>query len=80
VKRYALAVALLAACVIGLLLYHQPARVIAAAEAAKQKWEYKSATALEDKDLNRLGDEGWELVAVTVDKGGGYYYFFKRAK
>ncbi|HMO80884.1 MAG TPA: hypothetical protein PKD24_08830 [Pyrinomonadaceae bacterium] len=30
-----------------------------------QKWEYKTADELlDDKAMNELGEEGWELVAV----------------
>jgi hypothetical protein len=30
--------------------------------------------------LNRLGGQGWELVAVEHDKGGMDRYIFKRPK
>lgn len=81
VKQYALAVAMLTACAIGLLLHHQPARVIGAPEAAKQKWEYKKGAWLDEAEMNKLGDQGWELVAVTPDKDWSIrHYVFKRAK
>jgi hypothetical protein len=97
VKRYALAALVLAGCALGLLLYHQPPRATGAAEAAKQKWEYKQVQWQEvwkagggedlnklDKDcsvgLSQLGDEGWELVAVSSSKDGIEKYVFKRPK
>ncbi|HSB11211.1 MAG TPA: hypothetical protein VLM38_17110 [Blastocatellia bacterium] len=51
------------------------------------EWEYKisfDANANNEKRLNELGTQGWELVGVrtTVFNGqttGGHYYF-KRAK
>jgi hypothetical protein len=99
-KLYALTPVLLTTCAIGLLMYHQPATVIGAPEAAKQKWEYKrinyvdlntlgGAPLLGDENkflaagLNKLGDEGWELVAgetSTKRDEGFVYYVFKRAK
>lgn len=48
------------------------------------KWEYLSgdadrlATATfesEQKLLDRLGSDGWELIAVTVYNHGPWYYF-----
>jgi hypothetical protein len=97
VKRYALAALVLAACALGLLLYHQPPRATGAAAAAKQKWEYMQVRSSEmfkagggedvnnwDKDcsagLSKLGDEGWELVAVSSTKDGLERYVFKRPK
>ncbi|MDQ1611385.1 MAG: hypothetical protein QOG00_1316 [Pyrinomonadaceae bacterium] len=44
-----------------------------------QKWEYKMIDSyrLEESELNRLGDEGWELVIYSYD---GSYFIFKRPK
>jgi hypothetical protein len=85
VKRYALAAVLLAACGIGLLASRQPAAVVAAPEAAKPRWEYMELVDLQfpkDSDkLGKLGDEGWELVAVASDKDGNITHaIFKRPK
>ena len=32
------------------------------------------------KKLNELGDNGWELVGVTVTNYGGETFYFKREK
>lgn len=53
-----------------------------------QKWEYKSVdkswvTVSEDK-MNKLGNEGWELVAIETQEVSGQTtqvrYVFKRPK
>jgi hypothetical protein len=49
-----------------------------AAPPAPQKWEYKYASKF--NDLNKLGDEGWELVAVTEYNGVASTFYLKRAK
>jgi starvation-inducible outer membrane lipoprotein len=48
------------------------------------KWEYKeielpSGTASESQ-LNKLGDQGWSVVAATVSTRGIPLYVLKRAK
>lgn len=44
-----------------------------------QEWEYKIAESLDESDLNELGEDGWELVAVTSnDSGSPLYFYFKR--
>jgi hypothetical protein len=80
----------LAACALGLLLYHQPPRATGGAAAATPKWEYKQVDVTEllgdpatfknlPINLNKLGEEGWELVAVGPSKDGGIsQYVFKR--
>jgi hypothetical protein len=44
-----------------------------------QKWEYKTTERLNEDAMNKLGEEGWELVAA-VDTGYSSYLFFKRPK
>lgn len=54
-----------------------------------QKWEYL-VRAMKDEPsgtaaMNELGDEGWELIAITHgplerDWVCRYYYYFKRPK
>jgi hypothetical protein len=41
-----------------------------------QKWEYKKVSfSAEEKELNELGAQGWELAAAN-----DYYLIFKRPK
>jgi len=45
-----------------------------------QKWEYKVLDAANENQLNELGAEGWELIAVTIDSYNGVRRFYlKRA-
>ena len=42
-------------------------------------WQYKVLEAnCDEKQLNRLGAEGWELVAVDASRGDYVRAFFKR--
>jgi len=49
-----------------------------------QKWEYKIVFGTGNKDIslekeiNRLGNQGWELVSVTENSDDVYSLFFKR--
>lgn len=44
-----------------------------------QKWEYLVTENAVESKLNRLGQEGWELVAVTFnDSGSSRTFYFKR--
>lgn len=48
-----------------------------------EKWEYKvvsSLTPMSEKDLNKMGQEGWELVQVVVLALTSSKHFFKRRK
>ncbi len=55
---------------------------------ARQTWEYKEfRSPVGEKELNELGAQGWELVAVlenlSISAGSGYgrpTYYLKRAK
>lgn len=48
------------------------------------KWEYKihfhhkSSITQDEAELNRLGEEGWELVEVCKSNYGGARLYFKR--
>lgn len=46
------------------------------------KWEYKQAFDLDEKSLNKIGFDGWELVSVTAHRGSYIKnfteYIFKR--
>jgi hypothetical protein len=43
----------------------------------RQQWEYKVGA--NAADLNKLGEDGWELVATTASQNA-YQYYFKRPK
>lgn len=69
---------------IGLLLIvviSIPALLQAEQQKSKAKivWEYKTAEELTDKDMNQLGEEGWELAA-TVFNGSSARFYYKRLK
>jgi len=40
----------------------------------RARWEYKFVRQLGEKQANQLGDEGWELAAISTG------YWFKRPK
>ena len=43
------------------------------------KWEYKKTGVLDEISMNRLGKEGWELVAaIGFSSGATATMFFKR--
>lgn len=55
--------------------------------AVSLAWEYKVVRTLDEKGMNELGSQGWELVAavdnVNLNNGNGYsspIYYFKRAR
>ncbi|MBL8208020.1 MAG: hypothetical protein JNM09_27550, partial [Blastocatellia bacterium] len=46
-----------------------------------QRWEYKTVYNVSEADLDKLGDEGWELVASAFNPGpNSLYYTLKRPK
>ncbi|MCI0387202.1 MAG: hypothetical protein MOB07_00295 [Acidobacteria bacterium] len=52
----------------------------ATAQTQAEKWEYKIVNICRDSrdsELNKLGDLGWELVAVTISDGSCPAYYFK---
>lgn len=50
-------------------------------QSSRTVWEYKVLEAnWEEKQLNSLGAEGWELVAVDASRGDYTRAFFKRRK
>lgn len=82
-KARLLIVAFLLICFLSAL----PNRVGHGQSPAKSVWEYKivfDANANNEKKLNELGAQGWELAGVrtTVFDGQttGAHYYFKRAK
>jgi hypothetical protein len=50
------------------------------------KWEYKRLTratgalALDEAELNALGSEEWELVAILDEAGSAHFYFKRQAR
>jgi hypothetical protein len=52
----------------------------------RMKWEYKRLTrgtgalTLDEAELNALGGEGWELVAVLNEAGTAHFYFKRQAR
>ena len=53
----------------------------AATNDAMAKWEYKTIMIAPDvgvEHMNRLGQEGWELVGTSVKDRVYSYLFFKR--
>ncbi len=55
-----------------------------AAQTAPEKWEYKivnTCNPSEESNLNKLGDQGWELVSVQWnDNSSCFNYYLKRPK
>jgi hypothetical protein len=47
------------------------------------KWEYKVVDTMDEAVMNKLGEQGWELISVPCS-GGDYYggcsMVFKRPK
>jgi hypothetical protein len=90
-KTYVLAAAAGAALVLVAWFSRDPASGQEKPAPAAAKWEYKVVTKLtalgppEEAELNRLGDEGWELTAAagTASKGErlpAVSFIFKRPK
>jgi hypothetical protein len=55
----------------------------ATAQTQPEKWEYIAVSGcgtLESAGVNKLGEEGWELVSVTVIASNCPSYYFKRPK
>ena len=50
--------------------------------ADRVAWEYRASysSSIQTEDFNRLGAEGWELVAVACPGNSQCVYQFKRAK
>ena len=54
--------------------------LITANNGAPRAWEYKSIVLSGDDALNKLGDQGWELVGLSRTADNNYNYAFKRGK
>ena len=48
--------------------------------APRTVWEYRSVSGASDADLNSLGAQGWELVAVSGGENTSARYYLKRAR
>jgi hypothetical protein len=49
-------------------------------DSAPRVWEYKGIVVRGDDELNKLGDQGWELVGLSRTADNNYNYVFKRGK
>ena len=49
-----------------------------AANPARTIWEYRIAINPDLKRLDDMGEEGWELAAIKMEKDGAGEYYFKR--
>ena len=46
-----------------------------------QQWEYKMTSGVSESDLNKLGEQGWELTGIQRNfDNNGATYFFKRPR
>lgn len=43
-----------------------------------KRWEYLKRWGSNITELNKFGEEGWELVSIILDKTNTYPYTFKR--
>lgn len=46
-----------------------------------KKWQYamkRTNSQLKPADLNKYGEQGWELVSVVSSEIYGYIYYFKK--
>ena len=43
-------------------------------------WEYKVTSTMSDEQMNKLGAEGWELVAATAYPDNAALYFKRRKR
>ena len=50
------------------------------AQTPHPRYEYKIVHRLSDSDLEKLGDEGWQLAAATTIDGKFSYYYLMREK
>jgi hypothetical protein len=44
------------------------------------RWEYRITADADTSELNKDGDQRWELVALKPSPGGGAQFYFKRPK
>lgn len=51
-----------------------------AAEATAARWEYKRGNGLNEAEMNKLGDEGWELTTSSSTGAGSREHWLKRRK
>lgn len=47
----------------------------------RERWEYQAIPGMHGQGYNHLGNDGWELAAVTCsDNPNHCWYYFKRKK
>jgi hypothetical protein len=54
--------------------------MIITTSSAPRAWEYKNIVLNGDDALNKLGDQGWELVGLSRTADNNHTYVFKRGK
>jgi hypothetical protein len=74
-SRVTLAAILVLVCLVAVLTTYAQMQK----SAPRQAWEYKDGANLQIDQMNKLGEEGWELVQV-VTYGRDYYYLLKRPR
>ena len=66
---------------------HEPVRPPMIYIEKQWKWEYKqiarnleSAKALDESELNALGEDGWEMTGIAQGPSLTYYYFKRQVE
>ena len=49
-------------------------------EPERRAWEYAVRSFADEKELNRMGEEGWEVCAATTAPTGARHVYLKRSR